>query len=40
MRRYGVVVATQHQDHKTIEESGLQENRTIYILGKDWNKGI
>jgi len=29
IRRYGVVVATEHQDHQTIEETGLQENRTI-----------
>jgi len=38
--RYGVVVATEHQDHKTIEETGLQENQTIENLGKDWNKRI
>jgi len=25
VRKYGVVVATQHQDHKTIEKAGLQE---------------
>jgi len=29
IRRYGVVVAPEHQDHKTIKEPGLQENRTI-----------
>jgi len=40
IRRYGVVVATQHQDHKTIKETGLEENRTIQNLGKDWDKRI
>jgi len=39
-RRDGVVVATKHQDHKTIEETGLQENQTIQNLGKDWDKDI
>jgi len=38
--RYGVVLTTQHQDYKTIKETGLQENRTIQNLGEDWNKRI
>jgi len=29
-----VVVATQYQDHETVEETGLQENQTIQILAK------
>jgi len=29
-----VAVATQHQDHKSIEKVGLQENRTIHNLAK------
>jgi len=40
IRRYGVGVGTQHQDHKTIEETGLEENRTIQNLGKSWDKRI
>jgi len=40
IRRYGMVVATQHQDQKTIKETGLQENRTIQNLGKAWDKRI
>jgi len=40
MRRYGVVVATQHHDQKTITETGLQENLNIQNLGKDWDKRI
>jgi len=40
VRGYGVVVAIQHQDHKTIEKVGLQENGTIQNLGKDWDKSI
>jgi len=35
IRGYGVVVATQHQDHEAIKETGLQENQTIRNLGKD-----
>jgi len=40
VRRYGVAVAMQHQDSKTIEKVGLQENRTIQNLGEDWDKGL
>jgi len=38
VRRYGLVVATQHQDQKTNKESGLQENRTIQNLGNHWDR--
>jgi len=35
-----MVVATQYQDHETIEESEVEENRTIQNLSKDWDKCI
>ena len=34
MRKYGVVVAAQHQGHQTIKKTALQENWTIQNLGK------
>jgi len=40
IRSYGVVVATEHQDHETIEKVGLQENWTIQHLDEDWDKRI
>ena len=35
-----MVVTAQHQDHTTIKETGLQENRTIQNLGQDRDKRI
>jgi len=40
IRRYGVVAATQHQDHQTIEDIGQQENSTYQNLGEGQDKRI